>query len=98
MSRDMRPIVRARITKLQALDDASLRTLPSLVEEIEESNPVITIFQYHDQSPNGEHTFVIQASRKRWLGMFTATEVDGFVITTDGSRRGLTESEKWPFI
>ena len=94
----MRPIVRARIVKLEALDDASLRTLPALVEETEGTKPVITIFQYHDQSPNGEHTFVIQASHKRWLGMFTATEVDGFVISADGSRRGLTESEKWPFI
>jgi hypothetical protein len=94
---DMRSIVAGRVAKLQELDAAALRSLPAHSKENLPSNHKIVVSQYHEVAETGEHWIVVQGIQDRWLGLSTAIEVDGFVVESDGTRRPLTEPEKWPY-
>jgi len=95
---DMRTIVADRIANLQKLDVAALRALPTHSKEVLSSEENVALSQYHDVSDAGEHKIVVQVTRPRWLGLSTAIEVDGFVTTTDGTKRPLTDREKWAYL
>lgn len=94
---DMRSIVTGRVAKLQELDAVALRSLPAHSKETVPSNRKIVVSQYHEVTETGEHRIVVQVIQDRWLGLSTAIEVDGFVLEADGTRRPLTETEKWPY-
>ena len=93
----MRQVVADRIKVLQQLDVHAIKALPAQREETSLSLGKVRVIQYHDVDKTGEHMVVVQALRPRWLGLFTAIEVDGFVMTADGAKRPLAEQEKWPF-
>ena len=93
----MRAVVAHRLKELQQLDPDAIKALPAQIKETEPSLGKVEIIQHHEVVKTGEHYVVIQALRQRWLGLFRAIEVDGFVMTLAGTRRPLTEQEKWPF-
>lgn len=95
---DMRVIIAERIDKLQKLDIATLQSLPPHSQETLLSEVKIAISQYHEISDAGEHKVIVQAIRPKWLGLSTAIEVDGFVCSSDGTRRPLSEKEKWAYL
>lgn len=94
----MRELVADRIEALQRLDLASIKSLPARTREVLSTRSKIAVIRHHDVTETGDHRVVVQAVRQRWLGLFTAIEVDGFVAAPDGTRRPLAEKEKWPFI
>ena len=94
---DLRRTVAERVNKLRSLDHAGVQSLPSLVREVLLEGK-IRIAQYHDVLSSGEHMVVVQALRDRLLGLSTAIEIDGFVVSNDGSRRALSDEETWPFL
>ncbi len=93
----MRGVVADRVKALQQLDFDTIKRLPAQKKETAPSLGKVEITQYHDVVNAGEHLVVVQALRPRWLGLFTAIEVDGFVMAPDGTKRPLAEREKWPF-
>lgn len=97
MDAPMREVVADRLKKLQQLDLTAVKSLPAQTKEILSSLGNVTLAQYHDVTTRGEHRVVVQAVRPRWFGLFTAIEVDGFVVVPDGTRRPLAEQERWPF-
>lgn len=98
MDAAMREVVAERLRSLQQLDLGAVKALPAQTKETAPSSlGKVEIVQYHDTGKTGEHMVVVQALRRRWLGLSTAIEVDGFVVAPDGSRRPLTEQEKWAF-
>jgi hypothetical protein len=97
MDMAMRGVVADRVKALQQLDLSALKALPAQMKEAVPSLGKVQIIQYHEVTNTGEHMLVVQALRQRWLGLFTAIEVDGFVIVPDGTKRALLEQEKWAF-
>jgi hypothetical protein len=95
MAGEMRAVVVERVNVLQLLSFEAIKALPA---QRKERLGTIQITQYHDVLGTGEHVVVVQALQQRWLGIFTAIELDGFVTATDGSKRPPTEQERWPFM
>jgi hypothetical protein len=95
---DMRAMVIERVARLQKLDIETLCSLPEHSQEIVSPEEKVTVSQYHEVSEAGEHKLVVQALRPKWFGMFTAIQVEGFVVSKDGTKRPLTEKEKWPYL
>jgi hypothetical protein len=93
----MSEVVADRVKALQQLDFDAIRALPAQKKETAPSLGKVEVIQYHDVVNAGDHLVVVQALRPRWLGLFTAIEVGGFVMAPDGTRRPLAEQEKWPF-
>lgn len=97
MDAAMREMVAERLRSLQQLDLGAIKALPAQTKETAPSLGKVEIVQYHDTGKAGEHMVIVQALRQRWLGLSTAIEVDGFVVAPDGTRRPLSEQEKWAF-
>ncbi|HKW80317.1 MAG TPA: hypothetical protein VJQ49_04850 [Casimicrobiaceae bacterium] len=93
----MRELVADRMKELRQLDFDAVKTLPAHMKMAAPPLGKVKISQHHNVTKTGDHMVVVQAARERWLGIFTAIEVDGFVITSDGTRRALAEREKWDF-
>jgi hypothetical protein len=93
----MRGLVADRVKTLRQLDFDAIKALPPQKKETALSLGKVEVIQYHDVVKTGEHLVVVQALRPRWLGLFTAIEVDGFVMAPDGTSRPLAEQERWPF-
>ena len=93
----MRNAVASRVERLRQLDLAAIKQLPQQLTEAVPSLRKLSVTQYHDVTNEGGHRVVVQAVRERWLGLFTAIEVDGFVVDSGGIKRALREPEKWPY-
>jgi hypothetical protein len=93
---DLGKIVADRLVRLKGLDSTALESLPPHTTEALTSK--VTVTQYHEAHWTGKRKVVVQASRSRWLGTLDDVEVDGFVVAPDGTRRPLTEEEKWPYL
>lgn len=94
----LRQFVVDRMEKLQQLDMSAVHSLPKWTSEELPPDKKTEVIQYHDVLESGEHMVVVQVLRNRWFGLSTATEVDGFVMSTDGTKRPLKEEETWPYI
>jgi len=92
----MRDVVAGQVAALAQLDLASIEQLPPVTEVVSSLNNA-TVTQYHALMSEGRHMVVVQAFRRRGLGMFSEIEVDGFVLESDGTKRPLAEPEKWDF-
>jgi hypothetical protein len=92
----MRTAVARHVEELRQLDLVAIKQLPSFTELIPPTT-VNTLYQYHDVAGD-LHFVVVQASKDRWFGLFTAMEVAGFVIDENGIRRPITEAERWNYI
>lgn len=97
LNQKLRALVADRVARLRALQVSTVQSLPNVVSEDIAAGKT-KLHQYHDVLNSGEHMVVVQAMEDRWFGIFTAIEVDGFVVTTDGMKRSLREEEKWDFI
>jgi len=97
MDSALRETVRSRVEALQRLDSDAVGGLPAQQREDIPSLGKVAVVQYHDVTDGGDHRVVVQAARPRWFGIFTAIEVDGFVLEKDGTKRPLSEPEKWPY-
>lgn len=89
--------VRGRVAALRQLDVAAIEGLPAQRREDLPALGKVAVVEYHDVNDEGDHRIIVQAARRRWFGIFTATAVDGFVLRKDGERRPLSEAEKWPY-
>ncbi|MEO6080913.1 MAG: hypothetical protein ABIQ86_14260 [Steroidobacteraceae bacterium] len=98
MDSALRETVRSRVETLQRLDLDAVENLPPQQREDDPSLGKIAVIQYHDVTDVGDHRVVVQGARQRWFGIFTAIEVDGFVLEKGGIKRPLTEPEKWPYM
>lgn len=95
LNQKLRVLVADRVALLRALEVPSVQCLPRVVSaDLEKTK----LHQYHDVLNSGEHMVVVQALEDRWFGIYTAIEVDGFVVTTDGMKRPLREEETRDFI
>lgn len=97
LNQKLRALVADRVARLRALEVSAVQSLPHVVSE-DVAPGKTKIHQYHDALNTGEHMVVVQAMEDRWFGLFTAIEVDGFVVTTDGLKRSLRDEETRDFI
>jgi hypothetical protein len=89
-------IVDERVRALTNLDQHSIEALPDCTTEELQSDAKTKIYQYHDVLSSGDHLIAVQGVR---FGFSTKiSQVDGFVLLQDGSRRPLEEREKWQFL
>lgn len=95
MDPTLQELARERRATLSTLSDEAIMSLPPMLSETISAQQNVQVTQYHDVLAAGEHLVVVQASRERWFGLFTSIAVDGFALVPDGSRRELTEQEKW---
>lgn len=90
----MNVVVSKEIERLRSLNLSDLIALPSINEgEAVIDGTVIPFIIWHDLLPTGDHRIVVQANRKKWLGIVTYLTADGFAVTTSGSLRGLADDE-----
>jgi hypothetical protein len=88
-------IVADRVENLQALDPSAILSLPR--QTTEAVPPHFKVAQYHHVSDSGDHLVVVQVIRERWFGMFATVLADGFVMSSTGTKRPLTEEETWDY-
>ena len=97
LSAELRDLVTSRADELRRLPDAAVATLPvAAPETLPDGKTVVTV--YCHSLPDGGYRVVVQGGRPLLFGMYTAIEVDGFVLLPNGTRRALTEEETWDFI
>jgi hypothetical protein len=95
---ELQKIVSERIADLRGYDVAAIHSLPPVLVQKVSAQGQILVNQYHDLNEAGEHRVIVQAGKRRWLGLFISTRVDGFVLAADGTKRPLKERETWPYI
>lgn len=95
---DLDELVALRVAELRRLNVSEIEGLPPHRTESLEGDVPTTISVYHDVSEGDEHLIVVQATRDRWGGLSTLIAVNGFVVTTTGEPRSLTEKEKWNYL
>ena len=95
----MNVAVNKEIERLRSLSLSDLTVLPPIKEcEVVIDGTVIPFIIWHDQLPNGDHRIVVQANRKKWLGIVTYFIANGFAVTTSDSLRSLTDEELCSFM
>ena len=98
VSQTLRVLAVGKARELLSRDLPELMSLPEwTVEHVETEIGKAVVGIHHTKGIAGEQ-FVVQASSSRAFGIFTAIEVDGFVIEATGVRRLLLEQETWDYI
>lgn len=94
---DLNLAVSDRVETLQQLDAEAIRSLPELVMDRLPPDGKIMISQYHIVSSSGEDLVIVQGGQDRWFGISTLIVVGGFAVSSNGTKRPLTDEEKFPY-
>lgn len=94
----MEAIVNERLIALRQRDLEFIQSLPEVQKEkISFNGEEWSLVTYHDKVGNDEHLIVVQAGRKKMLGMIYYVWARGFVMNGKGDIRSLTNEEMAPF-